>query len=80
MAIQQVASVEINLPWVEGREDRLFKRMVVVLVLLFLIITTAINRITLPEIEQKKLADVAPRLARLIVEKKKEPPPPPPVK
>lgn len=80
MAVQQASCTELNLPWVEGREDRLFKRMVVVLVLLFLIITVGINRIILPEIQQKQLSDVAPRLAKLIVEKKKEPPPPPPKK
>ena len=73
-------SREMILPWVEAREDRFFNRLVVVLVVLFLLLTAFVNSITLPEIERRQLADVAPRLARLIVEKKKEPPPPPPVK
>lgn len=36
-----------------------------------------LNNLSLPEIQQKQLADVAPRLAKLILEKKKIPPPPP---
>lgn len=70
--------IEPNLPWVEGREDRLFKRMVITMVILFLIMGIILNSMTLPEVQQKKLADVSPRLAKLILEKKKEPPPPPP--
>lgn len=69
---------EPQLPWAEGSEDRLFKIMVTLLVILFLIAGIVINQIVLPEIERKQLADVAPRLAKLIVEKKKTPPPPPP--
>ena len=69
---------EPQLPWAEGTEDRLFKFMVIILVILFLISGIIINQIVLPEIERKQLADVAPRLAKLIVEKKKTPPPPPP--
>lgn len=68
------------LPWSEAREDRFFKRMVIVLIILFLALTAWLNTIKLPEVERKQLADVAPRLAKLIVEKKKEPPPPPVVK
>ncbi len=68
---------EPELPWVEGREDRLFKRLVIIFVLLFLALGVIINQLSVPEIEQKKLVDVAPRLAKLILEKKKTPPPPP---
>lgn len=66
------------LPWVEGKEDRLFKRLVITLVILFIILGIVLNSMTLPEVEKKKLDEVAPRLAKLILEKKKEPPPPPP--
>ncbi len=65
------------LPWVEGREDRLFRRMVIIFTLLFVALGFMINQIVLPEVKQKKLVEVAPRLAKLIMQKKKQPPPPP---
>lgn len=68
------------LPWVEAKEDRLFNRLVTIFILLFLLIGFYLNTIVLPEIERKKLAEVSPRLAQLLVEKKKIPPPPPPRK
>ncbi len=67
----------MNLPWVEGREDRLFKRLVIVFISVFLLLGIILNNMTLPEVKQKQLADVAPRLAKLLQEKKKIPPPPP---
>lgn len=73
-------SLEPNLPWVENSEDRLFKGMVIVFIILFMIMGLVLNSMTLPEVKQKKLVDVSPRLAKLILEKKKEPPPPPPPK
>ncbi len=71
---------EPDLPWVEGREDLLFRRMSIAFVILFLLLGVILNQLDLPEPEQKQLAEVAPRLAKLIMEKKKEPPPPIPVK
>ncbi len=70
-------TTEPNLPWVEGKEDRLFNRLVIAFIVIFLIIGIVLNNLSVPEIEQKKLVDVAPRLAKLILEKKKIPPPPP---
>ncbi len=67
-----------NLPWVEGSEDRLFKGLVAVLLILFLALGIIMNSVILPEMQQKKLSDISPRLAKLILEKKKTPPPPPP--
>ncbi|MBL7000244.1 MAG: AgmX/PglI C-terminal domain-containing protein [Gammaproteobacteria bacterium] len=66
------------LPWVEGREDRLFKRLAIVLIVLFILAGVVMNRIQLPDMQKKELAEVAPRLAKLIMEKKVTPPPPPP--
>jgi periplasmic protein TonB len=77
MAIQLI-QVDLQLPWVEGKEDRFFRRMAISLVILALILGFIINSVTLPEPKQRKLIDVAPRLAQLIQEKKKLPPPPPP--
>ena len=67
---------EPNFPWAESHEDRLFKRMAIVMLLLFMSLGLVMNMLTLPEPEQRKLIDVSPRLAKLILEKKKEPPPP----
>jgi len=67
---------EPNFPWVETREDRIFKRLAIVILVLFMVLGLIMNGMTLPEPEQRKLADVSPRLAKLILEKKKIPPPP----
>lgn len=67
---------EPNFPWVESREDRIFKRLAIVILFLFMVLGLIMNGLTLPEPEQRKLADVSPRLAKLILEKKKIPPPP----
>lgn len=69
--------IESNLPWVEGPEDKLFKRLLITLVVLFLIAGIVLNSLTLPPVEKKQLADVSPRLAKLILQKKKIPPPVP---
>lgn len=74
----QLTHVDLLLPWVEGKEDRLFRRMAITLVIISLILGFIINSVILPEPKQRKLADVSPRLAQLIQEKKKLPPPPPP--
>ncbi len=70
-------AIELNAPWVESKEDRLFDRLAVIITILFLILGIVLNSLSVPEVEQKKLVDVAPRLAKLILEKKKVPPPPP---
>mgnify|MGYP003730298491 FL=1 len=70
-------TTEPNLPWVEGQEDRLFKYLVIIFIILFLVMGITLNNMSVPEIQQKKLVDIAPRLAKLILEKKKVPPPPP---
>lgn len=69
--------IELNFPWVEGKEDRLFKKLVIASIIIFMLLGLFINSLSVPEIKQKKLVDVSPRLAKLILEKKKPPPPPP---
>lgn len=73
---KEILVPEPNFPWVETREDRIFKRLAIVIFLLFMALGLIMNGLTLPEPEQRKLADVSPRLAKLILEKKKIPPPP----
>jgi len=67
--------LEPNLPWVESKEDRHFRRLTITLLIVFLVAGLVLNSLTLPEITQKKLVDVSPRLARLILEKQKVKPP-----
>lgn len=68
--------LEPNMPWVESNEDRIFKRLTIGLLILFFIAGIILNNLKLPEVAQKNLIDVSPRLARLILEQKKIPPPP----
>jgi protein TonB len=65
------------LPWVESNEDRNFRRLTITLLIIFLLAGLALNSLTLPEVTQKQLVDVSPRLAKLILEKQKIKPPPP---
>jgi len=71
-------------PWMDHGEDRGFRWLSIVLLALFLAGGIFVNSIQLPEVEQQRLVDVSPRLARLLLEKQKvEPPPkeiPPPKK
>jgi len=70
--------------WMDHGEDRAFRWLSIVLLVVFLAGVMIVNTIDLPEVEQKRLVDVSPRLAQLILEKQKvEPPPkeiPPPKK
>ena len=66
------------LPWTATEHDRRFRRFVLLSLLLCLIIGLIVPFLPRPEPVQKELKDVAPRLAKLILEKKKAPPPPPP--
>lgn len=72
-----VTSPEPNLPWVDHQEDRGFRWLMIIMVILFLGTGMLLDAIKLPEIVQKNLVDVSPRLAKLILEKQKVKPPPP---
>ncbi len=69
---------EPNLPWVDHGEDRGFKWLAIILLVVFMAAGGVMNWITLPEVERKNLVDVSPRLAKLILEKEVKPPPPKP--
>jgi protein TonB len=69
---------DIDLPWADDREDRAFRRMLGIAVVIFLLFGVVLNQLPRPEVVKRQLVDVAPRLAQLILEKKKQPPPPKP--
>lgn len=72
-------SEELFLPWVESANDRRFKRILLIVVASFILISSIVPFLPVPEIVKKDLKTVAPRLSKLILEQKKQPPPPPPV-
>jgi len=72
-----VATPEPNLPWVDHQEDRSFRWLMIIMMILFLGTGLILDAIKLPELVQKNLVDVSPRLAKLILEKQKVKPPPP---
>jgi len=77
--VAKIATIaEPNMPWLDDREDRIFRRLSIVMLLLFIGAGVVLNGIQLPEIVQKSLVDVSPRLAKLILEKQKVKPPPKP--
>ena len=69
---------EPNMPWLDDREDRFFRRLSIGMLLLFVAAGIVLNTVQLPEVIQKNLVDVSPRLAKLILEKQKIKPPPKP--
>ena len=68
---------EPELPWAEHQEDRGFRWLMIIMVVLFLGAGVVFNAIKLPEIVEKNLIDISPRLAKLILEKQKVKPPEP---
>jgi TonB family protein len=68
---------EPYLPWSDSDNDRRFKILVIVSIALFTLIWGVIRLLPAPEVEQKALKDVSPRLAKLIIEKQNKPKPPP---
>jgi len=62
------------LPWVESENDRRFKRTLLISIIIFSLLGGVMAVLPKPELEQRELKDVAPRLAKLIIEKKKRPP------
>jgi protein TonB len=72
-----VAIAEPNLPWVDHQEDRSFRWLMIIMLVLFLGTGLILDAIKLPELVQQNLVDVSPRLAQLILEKQKVKPPPP---
>ncbi|HFQ14689.1 MAG TPA: energy transducer TonB [Gammaproteobacteria bacterium] len=65
------------LPWTETEHDRRFRRILIVCLLLAAIIGGIVPFLPAPEVKQQELQQVAPRLAKLILQKKQQPRPKP---
>lgn len=63
------------LPWVESSNDRRFKKILIAFVTTFALISIIVPLLPTPEIIQKDLKTISPRLSRLIIEQKKQLPP-----
>jgi TonB family protein len=70
---------EDALPWAVSESDRRFMGIVAISLFVSTLLYVIIQFLPKPVIEQKKLEDVSPRLAKLIIEKQAQPKPPPPV-
>jgi len=66
------------LPWVESENDRRFKKILLIVIIIFTILAVIFSFLPKPVPEKKDLKTVSPRLAKLIMEKRRQPPPPPP--
>jgi TonB family protein len=67
-----------TLPWSDSERDRKLTGFVVVALAITIVFFIIVQFLPLMDVKEKKLEEVAPRLAKLIVEKKAQPLPPPP--
>ncbi len=68
-----------TLPWSDSERDRKLVGYVFIALALSTVLFIIIQFLPLMEVEEKKLEEVAPRLAKLIIEKQAQPKPPPPL-
>lgn len=66
------------LPWVESENDRRFKKLLIVFILVFGSISIIVPFLPTPEPVKQDIKSIPPHIARLIIEKRKQPPSPPP--
>lgn len=68
-----------TLPWSDSESDRKLVGFVFIALALSTVLFLIVQFLPLMAVEQKELKEVAPRLAKLIIEKQNKPKPPPPV-
>ncbi|MGR6874648.1 AgmX/PglI C-terminal domain-containing protein [Pseudomonas sp. HK3] len=66
-----------QLPWSDSQQERLFKNVLIALLMLTLILGVAVPNITLPELKRETLEKLPPQLAKVIKRKKEAPKPKP---
>lgn len=65
-----------TLPWDRrAEEEKLFRRLAALFILIFFIITIIVPYVPLPEKQREEVERIPPRLAKLVMEKQKPPPP-----
>jgi TonB family protein len=68
-----------TLPWSDSERDRKLVGYVFIALAVSTVLFIIVQFLPLMAVEEKKLEDVAPRLAKLIIEKQAQPKPPPPL-
>ncbi|MFL0798525.1 MAG: AgmX/PglI C-terminal domain-containing protein [Cellvibrionaceae bacterium] len=73
------AFASMQLPWVDDHgEDLLFKKVLRITFIVFVILAIAVQFITVPELSREEKETLPPQLAKVVLEKKEIPKPPPP--
>ena len=68
-----------TLPWSDTENDRKLVGYVFIAMAVSTVLFVIMQFLPLMDVEEKKLEEVAPRLAKLIIEKQAQPKPPPPL-
>ena len=66
-----------QLPWSDNKQEHLFNKVLLVLLLLTLVLGVIVPNITLPELKRENLEKLPPQLAKVIKRKKEAPKPKP---
>ncbi len=66
-----------QLPWADGKQEHLFKIILIIFLAVTLVLGIVVPNISLPKIEREKLEKVPPQLAKVIKRKKEAPKPKP---
>lgn len=66
-----------ELPWSDSKQEHLFKKVLIALLMLTLVLGIAVPNITLPELKRENLEKLPPQLAKVIKRKKEAPKPKP---
>ncbi|WP_283787322.1 AgmX/PglI C-terminal domain-containing protein [Bermanella sp. WJH001] len=66
-----------ELPWSDSKQEHLFNKVLIALLMLTLILGIAVPNITLPELKRENLEKLPPQLAKVIKRKKEAPKPKP---
>lgn len=66
-----------QLPWSDSKQEHLFNKVLIALLMLTLVLGIAVPNITLPELKRENLEKLPPQLAKVIKRKKEAPKPKP---